>query len=103
MACQLRNSCKCAKCQAIFTHLPVLVGHIRASHSNCRHSFECGINDCKLSFHSTATFYKHVRNSHAELYNNLHQGDSTTKSTENHNPEMESRPSESIPGYDPSD
>ena len=99
MACQLKNSWKCTVCQAIFTHLPVLVGHIRASHSNCQHSFECGINNCKIAFRSTATFYKHVRSSHAELY----RGGCTTKSaTKNHDPEMESSQSESTPGCTPS-
>ena len=92
MACQLRNSWKCTVCQAIFTHLPVLVGHIRASHSNCGHSFECGINDCKLSFRSTATFYKHVRSIHAEVY---HGDPHIMKSPQNNDREMESSQFES--------
>lgn len=97
MACQLKNSWKCTVCQAIFTHLPVLVGHIRASHSNYQHSFECGINNCKVTFRSTATFYKHVRSSHAEQY----RGSCTTKSPKNHDSEMESSLSESNPGCTP--
>ncbi len=72
MAHELNKSWQCSLCQAIYCSLPLVVGHIRASHSH-EHGllFVCGISGCPISFKNTNTFYKHVRDTHRDRYESL--------------------------------
>ena len=73
---------KCEKCCCTCISLFELVSHVRAVHSSDQNLLlSCGVAGCQDVFHSTSTWYQHIRSCH--LFEYYQPTDTISESTAN--------------------